>query len=74
MARAANQEPPDEGALRKGLLGALGLYIEEADLSRAPGETGFINVTIQVALDHGRVRFTKGSVFFERRIDIGGRP
>lgn len=66
-------EPPDGAALRDGLRGATSLYIDEADLGRAAGETGFIKLNVEVALDKGRVRFTRGSVAFERRIDIGGK-
>lgn len=64
---------PDGAALRDGLRGAISMYVDDADLSRAAGETGVIEVKVQIVLDHGRVRFTKGSVAFERRIEIGGR-
>jgi len=69
----STQEPPDEAALRDGLRRVTDLYIGEADLSKAPGESGFIRVNVEVALDHGRVRFSRGFVAFERRIEIGGR-
>lgn len=66
-------EPPDGQALKAGLLGALSIYVDEADLTRAAGETGIVRCQVEVALDKGRVRWTKGSVAFERRIEIGGR-
>ena len=70
---ALSLEPPDGAALKLGLQGAIALYVDEADLSRAAGETGIVRCHVEVALDHGRVRWTKGSVAFERRIEIGGK-
>lgn len=69
----STHEPPDGAALREGLRGAVSMYVDEADLTRAAGETGFIQCKVEIALDKGRVRFTRGSVAFERRIDIGGK-
>lgn len=66
-------EPPDGAALQQGLIDAVGLYVQDADLARAAGETGVIRCVVEIVLDKGRVRFTKGSVAFERRIEIGGR-
>lgn len=68
-----NYEPPDGAALQQGLIDAVGLYVQDADLARAAGETGVIRCVVEIVLDKGRVRFTKGSVAFERRIEIGGR-
>lgn len=66
------REVPDAAALREGLLAALGIYVEEADLSHAAGETGFIHLNVKVMIDSGRVRYTQGGVHFERRIEIAG--
>lgn len=70
----STHEPPDGAALQQGLLDATALYIQDADLRRAAGETGVVQLKVEVVLDKGRVRFTRGSVAFERRIEIGGRP
>lgn len=64
---------PDGVALREGLRGAVALFIEDADLARAVGETGLVTCHVTIALDHGRVRWTKGSVAFERRIEISSK-
>lgn len=70
---ADTRELPDGPALKAGLLGALSIYVDDADLARAAGETGIVRCRVEVALDKGRVRWTKGSVAFERKIEIGGR-
>lgn len=61
---------PDEQALRQGLLGASGIYINETPLVHCVGETGIISVTLQMLLEAGKVRWTKGQVAFERKINL----
>jgi len=65
--------PPDKEALRSGLLAALGLYLAEADLTYAAGESGVVFANLQVKLEKGKVIWTKGAVFFERRFDMVAR-
>lgn len=63
---------PDQTALRAGIRGVLSLYIDEADLIFAVGESGLLVVNVQIQLDRGRAQWSKGNVHFERRIDLGG--
>ena len=66
-------EPPDQAALQQGLREAIDMYLQEADLRYAPGETGVIRCEVEVQLDRGRVQRTKGSVYFVRTFQVGAR-
>ena len=63
-------EPPDRQALTKGLMDASAMFINEADLTHAVGESGFVHVNLRLTLDKGRVRLLTGQVSFERRVEI----
>lgn len=64
--------PPDEGALREGLIQAFSIFVNETPLRHAVGENGRVNATLEMHLEHGFVRWCKGGVVFERRIDVKG--
>lgn len=61
---------PDEAALKEALLASAGLFVGESTL-RAAGESGRLFLQVEVHLERGRVQWTKGRCFFERRIDMG---
>jgi hypothetical protein len=65
-------EPPSADDLREGLRHALDLFLLETDLSHAVGENGRMTAHVEVHLERGVARWTKGAVAFERRIDMGG--
>jgi hypothetical protein len=69
---ARSKEGPDALALIEGVRSAISLYINEANLDRAVGETGKIRVTFELDLNRGRVERTKGAAWFERYITVGG--
>ena len=62
----------EASSLIEGIKAALLLYVSEADLNRAVGETGKIRVTLEVDLNRGRVQRSKGACYFERYVDLGG--
>ena len=66
----SEQEAPDADALSAGLLSAFGLFVAETDIGHAAGETGILKGTIEVLLERGKARHTKGSISFERRIEM----
>ena len=65
--------PVDGEALKKGLLHAAGIYVDESAVERAAGESGRVYLQIEMHIERGRPQWTKGRCFFERRIDTGGR-
>lgn len=65
-------EPPDGTALVAGLRGVIDMYLKDADLRRAVGETGRVRVDLELYLRKGRVDRSQGAIWFERRIDFGG--
>ena len=65
-------ETPDGQALIAGLRGVIDMYLNDADLRRAAGETGRIKVDLELYLRKGRVDRSQGGIWFERRIDFGG--
>lgn len=74
MARAprVEQVPPTRDQLAEGLLAAAGIYLREADLAGAVGESGNVFLKLEVALDRGRPRRAKGAAYFERRMELRG--
>jgi hypothetical protein len=64
---------PDEDALSAGLLSAFGLFVAETNIGHAVGESGVLRGTIEVFLERGQARHTKGGVSFERRMELGPR-
>lgn len=65
-------DAPPEADLREGLRRAFDLYLMETDLTHAVGENGRLFASVEVHLERGFARWTKGAVYFERRIDVGG--
>jgi hypothetical protein len=72
MTATNKAEGPDALALIEGIRSAIALYIHEASLDRAVGETGKIHVTFELDLNRGHVTRTKGAAWFERYITVGG--
>lgn len=70
MTERSRPEPPDANSLSEGLLGAFGLFLRETSIAHAVGETGVLRGSVEVFLDHGRAKHTKGSVSFERRMEL----
>lgn len=68
----AERIPPDEETIRLGLSAALGMFLSETSLRHAVGETGIIEVKLSMLLENGHSRWTKGSVAFERKFQMGG--
>lgn len=66
-------EPVDQSALKQGLLGSLSLVLDETDLRHAVGETGTLRASVEIFIERGHARWTKGSVSFEHRRELGGR-
>ena len=65
---------PDHKRLKEILSEAFNVHLSEADLSHAVGKHGRLTVALEIHLDGGHPRWTKGAVGFERRIDLtGGR-
>lgn len=64
--------PPTADELREGLRSAFDMYLAETDLTRAVGENGRLFGTVEIHLERGRARWTKGAIYFERRVDFGG--
>ena len=64
---------PDHATLKRLLEEAFGIYLQTTDLSHAVGQNGRLTVQLEVHLDGGHPRWTKGAVGFERRIDMGGQ-
>lgn len=64
------REPPSREALCEGILGSAATIVRDTDLSHAVGESGLLTLTLTVSLDHGRAQWTKGSLAFERRINL----
>lgn len=64
---------PDADMLSAGLLSAFGLLVAEADIGHAPGESGVVRGTVEIQLERGIVRGTRGSVSFEHRMELGLR-
>lgn len=64
---------PDADALSAGLLSAFGLFVAETDIGHAAGESGILRGTVEVLLERGIARNTRGSVSFERRMELGPR-
>lgn len=60
-------------ALKKGVLQAAQIFVEESAIERAVGESGRVYLQVEVHVERGRVSWTKGQCFFERRIDMGGK-
>jgi hypothetical protein len=75
MAAEPRSEPviPDAIALTEGLRGAFGIFLAEADISHAVGETGVLRGTVEIFIERGRARHSKGSVSFEHRMELRGR-
>lgn len=75
MSREPRSEPtiPDEQGLREGLMGAFGIYSNETDITHAVGETGVLRGYVEIFLERGRARHSKGSISFERRMDLQAR-
>ena len=63
---------PDEQGLKDGIVLALQMYVQEAGLRLAVGETGILRAGVEIFLDQGRAKHSKGSCYFERRMDLGG--
>lgn len=61
---------PEADALSAGLLSAFGLFVAETDIAHAVGETGVLRGTVEIFLERGKGRHTKGSVSFERRLEL----
>lgn len=64
---------PDQSKLRELMREAFDLYLQSTDVTHAIGQNGRLTVSLEIHLDGGHPRWTKGAVGFERRIDIGGR-
>lgn len=75
MAPELRSEPsiPDADGLSAGLQSAFGLFVAETDIAHAVGETGVLRGTVEVFLERGRARTTKGCVSFERRMEMQAR-
>lgn len=73
QAPRSERETPDADALSAGLLSAFGLFVAETSIDHAAGETGVLRGTVEVLLERGVARHTKGSVSFERRMELGSR-
>lgn len=69
----SEREVPDEDSLSTGLLSAFGLFVAETDIAHAVGESGVLRGSIEIFLERGLARHTKGSVSFERRMELGPR-
>lgn len=65
-----NREAADAASLATGLREAAEVTIRDTDLSHAVGHSGVITLSLRVALYNGRAQWTKGSVAFERRIEL----
>lgn len=61
---------PDHKALKALLQEAFSVYLQTTDVSHAVGQHGRLTVALEIHLDGGRPRWTKGAVGFERRIDM----
>lgn len=74
MSREPRSEPtiPDAEGLAEGLRGAFGLFVGETDITHAVGETGVLRGTVEVFIEKGRAKHTKGAISFERRIELRG--
>ena len=65
---------PDHARLKALLREAFDVYLSGTDVSHAVGQNGRLTVQLEIHLDGGHPRWTKGAVGFERRIDMqGGR-
>ena len=65
-------DAPDQDQLIAGIRWALEQYLIESNIRSAVGESGLLNVKLTLDLQRGRVNQTKGAVWFERSIRIGG--
>lgn len=63
---------PDHERLRSILREAFEVYLADSDISHAVGKNGRLIVDLEIHLDGGLPRWTKGAVSFERRIDVKG--
>ena len=64
--------PPSRDQLQEGLLATTGIYVTEADLAHAVGESGTVHLRLELKLERGRVRRSRGSCYFERQMDFRG--
>ena len=64
---------PDHPTLKALLREAFDIYLQSTDVSHAVGQNGRLTVSLEIHLDGGHPRWTKGAVGFERRIDMGGK-
>lgn len=48
------------------------MYLAEADLRMAVGETGVVKLEVVLQLERGLVQWSKGGCYFERRISYRG--
>lgn len=65
-------EPLTQSALKEGIAGALGIFLQDTDLTHAVGEDGMVEARVVLRVEKGRVLYAKGAVSFERRMNIGG--
>lgn len=64
---------PDHAKLKDLVREAFDIYLQTTDVSHAVGQHGRLTVALEIHLDGGHPRWTKGQIGFERRIDLGGR-
>lgn len=63
-------QPTDSEAMKVALRTAAAIFSDEAALP-IEGESGRVHLNVEIHVERGRVRWTKGSCFFERRIEGG---
>lgn len=63
---------PDHSKLKALMREAFEIYLQTTDVSHAVGQNGRLTAHLEIHLDGGHPRWTKGAVGFERRIDMGG--
>lgn len=68
MASKESREPASVEALRAGLESAVREALGETDLERVIGESGSLNLAVELRMDRGRVLYVDAGLAFQRRM------